>query len=164
MVELGTEIPVPHAYDIAGVKPVTFRAWHGRIGLLAGRKEGAPLTAIEICVLRAVVVLTAFGIPASAAVPLSQSGNGLLFALMDHWNLVSPRPPRFARVFRVRPGTPLPPNTIPWHVIAANNSSRIGDVRPSAPEIIADACVEIDLVAIVEHVREALEKEAKNDS
>lgn len=68
-----TSYPASVATRVAGVKPVTLRAWRNRIGLLDGDKGAAHRFCLrDICQIRAVVILTQHGIPAANAILISQ--------------------------------------------------------------------------------------------
>lgn len=68
-----TQYPAAVATKVAGVKPVTLRAWRNRLGLLEGDKGAAHRFCLrDICQIRAVVLLTEHGIPAAGAILISQ--------------------------------------------------------------------------------------------
>jgi hypothetical protein len=60
--------------EAADCSPITFRAWRNRNGLFpetAGKQGWHRFSAIDVCVVRTVVVMTRHGLPASAAIEFS---------------------------------------------------------------------------------------------
>ena len=60
----------------AGCEPMTFRTWRNRNGLfleLAGDRKWKRFTLVEVCIVRAVVVMTAHGLGVSYAIKFAQT-------------------------------------------------------------------------------------------
>lgn len=124
---------------VAGVLPVTLRAWRNKNGLLASpeRKGWNRFSVADLCVVRLVAKMTQSGFSAENAVEIAGLLAVQFWALLEGRNL-SP----FAFVTNER-------------IVFAEDTMRISEFVHDGPR--EEVCIFVDFNAIIAHVRKGLE-------
>lgn len=125
---------------VAGVLPVTLRAWRNKNGLLASpeRKGWNRFSVADLCVVRLVAKMTQSGFSAENAVEIAE------LLAVEFWMLLDDSvSSKYAFVTNER-------------IVFANDLMRISEFVHDGPR--EEVCIFVDFGAIVAHVRKGLEE------